>query len=260
MSTLLRGSRDVDAVLALQHLLRDLGYEVPMDGVFGLDTDAAVRMIQRRQGLDPDGIVGPLTRNALAVTAPAVPVPLRPVRVQPLTPYRSQRDNMHGPSSTCNVTSYAMLLHALGVRDPQGKQLEDALYEAIVSPAGAAEFRRGSPSLVGKVAPQTVHAMLVWVAAQFGRRTRFTTLARWSEVVDSVTAGKPVVLAGKFTSSGHIVCVVGLAGPRDLICHDPWGDWNRKYRDHDGEARIYSMDALGKITDGDGGLWALFVA
>lgn len=257
MSSLFRGSSGAE-VEALQHVVRDLGYDVQSSGVFDLNTDAAVRTIQRRQGLVPDGVVGPLTRSALAVAAPAVPAPMKPVRVQPLAPYRSQRDNAHSPSSTCNVTSYAMLLHALGVKEPQGKQLEDALYEAIVSPAGAAEFRRGSPALVGKVAPQTVHAMLVWAASQFGRRTRFTMNARWSEITDSVAAGKPVVLAGRFTSSGHIVCVVGLAGSRDLICHDPWGDWNRGYRDHNGEARIYSVESLTEITKGDGALWAHF--
>lgn len=258
--TLLRGSTGVD-VVAIQNRLRALGWALTADGAFGLDTDAAVRQQQRLLGLEPDGIVGPVTTAALA-SAPAGPSNRTPVRRRPdpAIRYRSQRDNVHLPSSTCNVTSYAMLLSALGVEEPVGQQLEDALYERIVSPEGMAEFRRSSPSLVGRVAPQTVHAMLVWVASQWGRKTRFTTQARWADVIAELAAGTPVVLAGKFTASGHIVCAVGLASQSDLVVHDPWGDWNRGYRSTDGAARIYTLESLAGITRGDGEVWAHFVA
>jgi chitosanase len=41
------------------------GVELEVDGVFGRDTDKAVRDYQTRQGLKSDGIVGPSTRAAL---------------------------------------------------------------------------------------------------------------------------------------------------------------------------------------------------
>lgn len=58
----MRGS----AVERLQERLRVLGvYSAPIDGVFGPATQAAVRDIQRRNRLDPDGIVGPATWTVL---------------------------------------------------------------------------------------------------------------------------------------------------------------------------------------------------
>lgn len=53
-------------VLKLQKLLYDKGYDPNgLDSVFGPGCEKAVRQYQRDNGLDPDGIVGPLTWNKL---------------------------------------------------------------------------------------------------------------------------------------------------------------------------------------------------
>ncbi len=59
--TLREGDRG-PAVAAVQRKLR-----LSADGVFGPQTDRAVRRFQRRRGLDADGIVGPITRRALGL-------------------------------------------------------------------------------------------------------------------------------------------------------------------------------------------------
>ncbi len=54
-------------VAALQTALNAHGFALAVDGVFGNDTDQAVRAFQQQSGgtLKPDGIVGPATRAAL---------------------------------------------------------------------------------------------------------------------------------------------------------------------------------------------------
>jgi Transglycosylase-like domain/Putative peptidoglycan binding domain len=58
-----RGDRG-DAVREIQGALG-----VPVDGVFGPQTERAVRRFQRRRGLMDDGVVGPQTRAALGLEA-----------------------------------------------------------------------------------------------------------------------------------------------------------------------------------------------
>jgi peptidoglycan hydrolase-like protein with peptidoglycan-binding domain len=50
---------------AVRSIQRQLG--VPADGVFGPNTERAVKRFQRRHDLLPDGLVGPLTRGALGL-------------------------------------------------------------------------------------------------------------------------------------------------------------------------------------------------
>ena len=55
-------------VETLQYLLRARGHTVTVDGIFGPQTDAAVRAFQQQKGLAVDGIVGPNTWGALIIT------------------------------------------------------------------------------------------------------------------------------------------------------------------------------------------------
>lgn len=54
-------------VQTLQHLLRARGHAIAVDGIFGPNTDAAVRTFQSQNGLAVDGIVGPYTWGALII-------------------------------------------------------------------------------------------------------------------------------------------------------------------------------------------------
>ncbi|MFF4145963.1 peptidoglycan-binding protein [Streptomyces sp. NPDC001698] len=61
------GSRGTD-VRTAQHLLNAAGHRLDADGLFGPATTGAVKAFQKRNGLNPDGIVGPNTWNKLIRT------------------------------------------------------------------------------------------------------------------------------------------------------------------------------------------------
>jgi protein MpaA len=77
-ATLQQGDNN-QQVVCLETTLRSLGFTAVAgpDSYFGTSTDAAVRWYQAQHGLLVDGIVGPRTRAALGLGAPAATVPAR---------------------------------------------------------------------------------------------------------------------------------------------------------------------------------------
>jgi N-acetylmuramoyl-L-alanine amidase len=65
---ILRKGATGDSVVLLQQRLRAIGlYSGPIDGGFGIETEAAVKAAQRQARLEEDGIVGGGTWNAIGV-------------------------------------------------------------------------------------------------------------------------------------------------------------------------------------------------
>src|SRR5918999_133687 len=64
---LVKRPSNVFPVRPLQQLLRARGQTVAVDGIFGPQTEAAVRAFQQSRGLAADGIVGPQTWSRLVV-------------------------------------------------------------------------------------------------------------------------------------------------------------------------------------------------
>jgi peptidoglycan hydrolase-like protein with peptidoglycan-binding domain len=63
---IVRSGQSGDQVRALQHLLSaKYGYTLAVDGVFGSQTDSAVKDFQGSKGLAVDGLVGPQTWQTL---------------------------------------------------------------------------------------------------------------------------------------------------------------------------------------------------
>jgi hypothetical protein len=73
LKTIRKGSRD-PLVRTLNETLVGLGYKIqPVDSYFGTKTDTAVRDFQRKNKLLADGVVGPVTWNALGFRDSAKP-------------------------------------------------------------------------------------------------------------------------------------------------------------------------------------------
>lgn len=66
-ATLTIGSRGQD-VSKLQQALKDRGYQVAVDGIYGTQTKEAVKQFQRDNGLVVDGIAGAKTLAALKIS------------------------------------------------------------------------------------------------------------------------------------------------------------------------------------------------
>jgi peptidoglycan hydrolase-like protein with peptidoglycan-binding domain len=61
------GPLAVEPIRTVQYLLRQRGFDLVVDGIFGPKTEDAVTSFQRSHGLAPDGIVGNQTWPALIV-------------------------------------------------------------------------------------------------------------------------------------------------------------------------------------------------
>ncbi|MBD1938411.1 C39 family peptidase [Microcoleus sp. FACHB-68] len=164
-----------------------------------------------------------------------------PSQVELNVPYFSQRDNPRFYWSTCNVTSIAMPLYYYGVRSSSGGQLEDELLEWCFNRYGEGSHME--------------HSVLSQLIRAYGFKTSFSTTRTWSEIKIELINRRPVVLAGDFTATGHILCVIGY-NSSGLIVNDPWGDALTGYADTEGRKLLYPYGYLNQVAGPDGKIWA----
>ena len=168
-----------------------------------------------------------------------------PEEIELGVPYFSQRDNPRFYWATCNVTSIAMVFYYYGVRSDWGVQLEDDLLQWILNKYGT-----GS---------QTDHSVLSALIRTYGFKHSFSTTRRWSEVKSELINRRPVVIAGDFTPTGHIVTLIGY-DRQGYIANDPWGDALTGYANTEGRRLIYPYSYMDEVCGPDGNVWAHFIA
>lgn len=108
-------------VQTLQYLLRVRGHPVAVDGIFGANTDSAVRAFQQQKNLSVDGVVGPNTWSALIVQVKQGSQGDAVRGVQEEFQFRNlsgdpskglQVDGIFGPKTDAAVRGFQQALHA----------------------------------------------------------------------------------------------------------------------------------------------------
>jgi uncharacterized protein YvpB len=153
-----------------------------------------------------------------------------PEKVNLPIPYFSQLNNQFQPKKTCNVTSVAMCLYYFGIRPKNSnQQLEDELFNFVES----------------KGWNKYLHDDLRKLFLEYGVSNKFKTDATWDEVKVHLANKKPVIISGKFTSSGHIIVLRGY-DETGFWVNDPYGEFfHSGYRtDLTGENLHYSYKLL----------------
>jgi hypothetical protein len=219
-----------------------------------------VYIAQRLLGIGVDGEYGNATNKAVnAATRLAAPRNVFDFRIAGVH-WHSQRDNRRNPDGTCNVTSLAMVLDFLGVTPGHpDAQLEDELFDKLLSPAGLAKA-----SAIGAGSkPWTVPGMLTWLVQQCGKQDNFSEAHSWGTIWNHVSQRRiPVVISGMFTDAGHIVVIVGRTTDGDVLVHDPYGDWIHGYsRIQRGDYRVYPKTDFERVTlQASGGMRAHLIS
>jgi uncharacterized protein YvpB len=167
-----------------------------------------------------------------------------PPQLELNVPYFSQRDNPRYNWSTCNVTSIAMVFYYYGRRG-SGGQLEDELLQWVLT-----RYGEGA---------QTDHTVLSELIKAYGYKTSFSTTRTWAEIRAELINGRPVIVAGDFTASGHILVAIGYTS-QGYIVNDPWGNALSGYSDTEGRKLIYSYSYMNQKCGPDGNIWAHFIS
>jgi peptidoglycan hydrolase-like protein with peptidoglycan-binding domain len=182
--------------------------------------------------------------------AAAPPAPVGYVRpdgsVRLKVPFFTQLDNTNNPHGSCNVTSVAMCMAYFGHPSINGNgvQLEDELYQYMLDRG----LSRHSPT------------DLAQLLQLYGYQDDFQPDAKWQEVKDWLQQGKPCIVHGWFTASGHIVTILGYCD-RGWIINDPYGKWTPNGYDTNssGAGIVYGYQDMKDICGTDGDLWIHYV-
>jgi GH24 family phage-related lysozyme (muramidase)/uncharacterized protein YvpB len=124
-------------------------------------------------------------------------------------PYFSQLDNQCNPMGSCNVTCVAMALAYLGMPHSSGAQLEDSLYREMETLG----WDRHDPNHLKALVERFP-----------GYKDIFRTNGRFQDIRTALDMGRPVIIHGYFTASGHIIVIRGYDAS-GFIVNDPYGEY-----------------------------------
>lgn len=152
----------------------------------------------------------PQSRASTTETAPVPATPAGPAQAKVLkVPYFCQLDNRLNPTGSCNVTCVAMGLAYLGMPYRSGPQLQEELYRKMEQLG----WDRHDPNHLKAL-----------IESYPGYRDSFRTNGSFKDIQTSIDCGRPVIIHGYFTSSGHIIVIKGYDSS-GFIVNDPYGEY-----------------------------------
>jgi uncharacterized protein YvpB len=156
-------------------------------------------------------------------------------------PYFDQLENSDHPWGSCNVTSLAMALLFLGAKPRNIHRFPDELDEYC----DAHGLDRHSPQ------------DLATVASAYGIKDHFSTSNTIESVKTWLRSGKPAIVHGYFSQSGHIICLIGC-DDTGFFVNDPYGNWfadgydrNDANNETKGKGLHYSNELIQRVCIGD---------
>jgi hypothetical protein len=149
-------------------------------------------------------------------------------------PYYPQTDNYRDASRTCNSSSCAMCLEFLKPGTLKGDKGDDDYVRKVFS-----------------IGDTTDHTVQTKVLASYGIESEFSYTLGFSDLDNSLSAGKPVVIGilhrGSLSAptGGHMVVVIGKRG-EDYVVNDPYGSLNDGYTGavSNGKGAVYKKSEL----------------
>ncbi len=141
------------------------------------------------------------------------------------------------------MTCVAMCMRFLGIKGDGNGQLEDQLIREC--------DRRG----LEITCQWSMQEMFKWKNI----RASFRENATIDQIKKHVDSGKPCIIHGWFTKSGHIIVIRGY-NDQGFIVNDPYGEWFESgYRDVSGESLTYSYELMKRLCFDAVGAWVHFV-
>ena len=183
--------------------------------------------------------------------------------------YHTQLNNRRVPYWSCGPTSAINALRAADYELPNtgSQQPEDALTEFLTSEAAYAIMDLQSPWYrANGYEPYMVHAVLAWGINEFMGRDVDTFQTTWhvKDLMQIILDGGALIMSGEFTTTGHMISVVGFEYTDKeiglmlehfswrkvlkVIVDDPFGNWHTDYRSRAGNGIRFSRREFNNLT------------
>ena len=194
--------------------------------------------------------------------------------------YCTQINNKLIPFEACNTTSAIMVLDAAKIAYPKtgGEQPEDSLTKLLLTNEAWEKFDKDFAwGRKNGLKPQNVSGMLAWGINRFVGKDvdHFVETGTLQLMIWHLFNGKPLIMSGSFTKSGHFVAVMGFYTRQHreyitsalgvdlcridyIIVDDPYGNWHTGYRNHRGNNIHFDLQTFNHLTnepDRDGHKW-----